>query len=63
VARITRPGRYLLLARSGDEVLDWRTMVEFYGGAWQQVRGGGTHGYEDIAPDLPALLRFAGVPA
>ncbi len=41
VPRITRPGRYLLLARSGDEVLDWRTMVAFYGGAWQQVRGGG----------------------
>ena len=63
VTRITRPERYLLLARSGDEVLDWRTMVEFYGGAWQQVRGGGTHGYDDIAPDLPALLRFAGVVA
>ena len=63
VPRITRPGRYLLLARSGDEVLDWRTMVAFYGGAWQQVRGGGTHGYDDIGPDLPALLRFAGVPA
>ncbi len=61
VARITRPERYLLLARSGDEVLDWRTMAGFYGGAWQQVRGGGTHGYDDIAPDLPALLRFAGV--
>lgn len=63
VPRITRPGRYLLLARSGDEVLDWRTMVEFYGGAWQQVRGGGTHGYDDIGPDLPAVLRFAGVAA
>ena len=63
VPRITRPGRYLLLARSGDEVLDWRTMVAFYGGAWQQVRGGGTHGYDDIGPDLPAVLRFAGVPA
>ena len=61
VPRITRPGRYLLLARSGDEVLDWRTMAGFYGGACQQVRGGGTHGYDDIAPDLPALLRFAGV--
>ena len=63
VPRITRPGRYLLLARSGDEVLDWRTMVAFYGGAWQQVRGGGTHGYDDIGPDLPAVLRFAGVAA
>ena len=61
VPRITRPERYLLLARSGDEVLDWRMMAGFYGGAWQQVRGGGTHGYDDIAPDLPALLRFAGV--
>jgi hypothetical protein len=61
VPRITRPERYLLLARSGDEVLDWRTMAGFYGGAWQQGRGGGTHGNDDIAPDLPALLRFAGV--
>jgi predicted esterase YcpF (UPF0227 family) len=61
VARITRPRRYFLLVRSGDEVLDWREAVAFYAGAWQYVAGGGDHGWADFAGELPALLRFAGV--
>ena len=32
VARITRPERYFLLVRSGDEVLPWRDAVAFYCG-------------------------------
>jgi hypothetical protein len=40
VARITRPSRYFLLVETGDEVLDYREAVAFYGGAWQYVRGG-----------------------
>jgi len=39
VVRITRPERYFLLVRSGDEVLPWREAVEFYAGAWQFVPG------------------------
>ena len=39
VVRITRPERYFLLVRSGDEVLPWREAVEFYAGAWQYVPG------------------------
>jgi predicted esterase YcpF (UPF0227 family) len=61
VARITRPGRYFLLVRSGDEVLDWREAVAFYAGAWQYVAGGGDHGWANFTGELPALLRFAGV--
>jgi len=61
VARITRPERYFLLVRSGDEVLDWREAVAFYGGAWQHVAGGGDHGWADFAGEVPAVLRFAGV--
>ena len=61
VARITRPERYFLLVETGDEVLDYREAVVFYGGAWQYVRGGGDHSFTDFAAQLPAILRFAGV--
>ncbi len=59
VARITRPERYFLLVRTGDEVLDWRAAVAFYGGARQYVLGGGDHGWADFAGEIPAILRFA----
>jgi len=60
VARITRPARYLLLVETGDEVLDYRQAVAFYGGAWQYVRGGGDHAYQGFIAQIPAILRFAG---
>ena len=59
VARITRPGRYLLLAETDDEVLDYRQAVAFYGGAWQYVRGGGDHSYQGFIAQIPVILRFA----
>lgn len=59
VARITRPDRYFLLVRTGDEVLDWRESVAFYAGGRQYVLGGGDHGWPDFAPEIPAILRFA----
>jgi hypothetical protein len=62
VGRITRPGRYLLLVQSGDEVLDYREAVAFYGGAWQYVQGGGDHSIQDFGDQIPVILRFAGVP-
>ena len=61
VPRITRPERYFLLQRSGDEVLDWREAVAFYAGAAQYVAGGGDHGWTDFDAEVPAVLRFAGV--
>jgi predicted esterase YcpF (UPF0227 family) len=60
-AAITRPGRYWLIVETGDEVLDYRVAVRFYGGALQYVRGGGDHAFQDYAAQLPAILRFAGV--
>jgi predicted esterase YcpF (UPF0227 family) len=59
VKHITRPGRYLLLTQTGDEVLDWREAVAFYGGAWQSVQGGGDHAFRDFEALIPAVLRFA----
>ena len=61
VPRITRPSRYFLLVQSGDEVLDWREAVAFYGGAFQYVEGGGDHSFRNFAAQMPAILRFAGV--
>jgi len=61
VPRITRPVRYFLLVRSGDELLDWRDAVIHYAGASQHVAGGGNHGWEDIDDEIPSVLRFAGV--
>jgi predicted esterase YcpF (UPF0227 family) len=63
VARITRPERYLLLAQTGDEVLDWREAVAHYAGAWQGVEGGGDHGFQRFDRQIPVVLRFAGVTA
>ena len=60
VARLTRMSRYFLLMRSGDERLDWRDAVRRYAGAYQYVAGGGDHGWEDIGPEIPSMLRFAG---
>jgi hypothetical protein len=61
VARIARPQRYLLLAQTGDEVLDYRVAVAFFAGAWQLVQGGGDHAFHDFAVQIPVILRFAGV--
>ena len=61
VTSITRPERYFLLVESGDDVLDYREAVAFYGGAYQYLRGGGDHTFVDFVPQIPALLRFAGV--
>ena len=63
VGRLTQPGRYFLLMRSGDELLDWREAVEHYAGAWQYIAGGGNHGWEDIDDEIPSILRFAGIAA
>ncbi|HEY8243787.1 MAG: YqiA/YcfP family alpha/beta fold hydrolase [Vicinamibacteria bacterium] len=59
VPRITRPGRYFLLVQSGDEVLDWRAAVAYYGGAWQYVQGGGDHAFQGFDAQVPAIVRFA----
>jgi predicted esterase YcpF (UPF0227 family) len=61
VASITRPERYLLIAATGDEVLDWTEMTAFYQGAQQIVVQGSDHGLSDFADHADAVLRFAGV--
>jgi len=62
VPKITNAKRYLLIAATGDEVLDWREMVSFMQGAQHVVVPGSDHGLSDFANHLPRLLEFAGFP-
>jgi predicted esterase YcpF (UPF0227 family) len=58
VAQITRPERYFLIAASGDEVLDYRTMVAHYAGALQTVIDGSDHGIGEFADYVDQVLAF-----
>src|ERR1700674_193200 len=61
VKRITRPERYLLLTRSGDEVLDYREAVEKFAGCVQRVIAGGDHAFRDFAHYVRGVADFADV--
>ena len=58
VEGISNPARYFLIAAKGDELLDWKEMVEFYKGAKQLVLEGSDHGIADYADHLPEVLEF-----
>jgi predicted esterase YcpF (UPF0227 family) len=62
VPRIS-PEKYLLLAETGDEVLDYRRAIARYAGAEQDVREGGDHSLRSFPRQLPRILRFAGLAA
>lgn len=58
VKKITSAGRYFLIAAKGDELLDWREMVQFYEGSKQLVLEGSDHGIADYADHLPEVIRY-----
>jgi predicted esterase YcpF (UPF0227 family) len=58
VERITQPERYLLLAATGDEVLDYRDMVAHYAGAHQHVIDGSDHAVSEFAQYVDEALDF-----
>lgn len=58
VKAITMPSRYFLMAAKGDELLDWKEMVDFYPGAHQLVLDGGDHGISEYSKYLPEVLKF-----
>ena len=59
VAAITRPERYLLVAATGDEVLDWHEMVARYSDARQLIIEGSDHGLSDFATIIDEVIDFA----
>lgn len=58
---ITRPDRYLLIAATGDELLDWREMVSAWPGAQHHIVQGSDHGLSDFDLHLERVLAFAGL--
>lgn len=60
---LARPGRYLAVIATGDEVLDWREMQDRYGGAQLCIVPGSDHALSDFDAHLPAILSHLGLPA
>ena len=58
VERITRLERYLLLAATGDEVLDWRQMRDHYAGANQHIIEGSDHAISKFADYVTEVAAF-----
>jgi predicted esterase YcpF (UPF0227 family) len=58
IGQITRPERYFLIAATGDEVLDYRTMVSHYAGARQTIIEGSDHGISEFADYVDDVLAF-----
>ncbi|MFN3750984.1 MAG: YqiA/YcfP family alpha/beta fold hydrolase [Thiobacillus sp.] len=58
VPAITRPDRYLLLAQTGDEVLDYRDAVAYYAGARHIIEDGGDHGFAGFERHFATILDF-----
>lgn len=52
------PQRYFLLAATGDEVLDWQEMAQWYAGSQGRIIQGGDHGISDFEQWLPEVLEF-----
>jgi uncharacterized protein len=55
------PRHYLLIVRTGDEVLDYRDAVAKYRGSEQIVEEGGDHGFGDFDRYVDRALAFCGV--
>ena len=58
VERITRPERYLLLAQTGDEVLDARDAIAHYAGCRHIIEDGGDHGFVGFERHFQTILDF-----
>jgi uncharacterized protein len=61
VRAIKHPEKYLLIAATGDEVLDYRDGVTHYAGAEQIIIQGSDHGLSDFADYLDKILVYAGI--
>jgi len=55
---ITRPERYYLIAATGDEVLDYRTMLDHYPGVRTTLIQGGDHAISDFPAYLADVIAF-----
>ncbi len=55
---ISRPGNFLLLAQTGDEVLDYRDALEKYKNSARIIQQGGDHSFCNYQHMLPVIMNF-----
>ncbi|SAL69992.1 YqiA/YcfP family alpha/beta fold hydrolase [Caballeronia telluris] len=58
VEPVTRPERYYLIAATGDEVLDYRTMLDHYPNVRTTLIQGGDHAISDFPTYLDRVIAF-----
>jgi len=58
---ISRPGRYFLVAATGDTLIDYRAMTNKYVGARQRVITGSNHELSDFDLYMDEVLDFCGI--
>jgi predicted esterase YcpF (UPF0227 family) len=58
ISKISRPERYFLVAATGDEVLDWKQMVQHYPGARHKIIQGSDHGLSDFKNYMDEIIEF-----
>jgi len=56
--QVEHPENLLLLAETGDEVLDYRDAVAYYADSRQIVVPGGDHGFQSFTQYIPTILAF-----
>jgi predicted esterase YcpF (UPF0227 family) len=57
------PQHYLLVAATGDELIDYRDMLEKYQDCRTRLIEGSDHALSDFEQYLPEILEFCGIPA
>ena len=58
---LQHPGRLFLVAATGDEVLDYRAMLDRYAACPTRLIEGSNHALSDFPAYLPEVLRFCGL--
>jgi uncharacterized protein len=59
---LTKPANFLLLAQTGDEVLDYRQAVEKYQDSARIIQQGGDHSFVNFEAMLPQIIDFLSSP-
>lgn len=61
VTQLEQPERYLLLAQTGDDTLDWQQAWHFYQECHLYKEVGGSHGFDHFDDFIPLILRFCAI--
>lgn len=61
-AKVTQPGRYCLIAATGDEVLDYREMLAHYPGVSTKLIEGSDHGISEFADYVDDVIAWCDAP-